>query len=114
MALKTCANSISGNSQDITYLLPVIHMTIRDWYDDDEFDEDEAGEASDLGGDDPMAELDSDPQEKIEQHLRESIKDMRVVDLRGKLKERDLKVSGSKKELQDRLVDDLKNDVGEA
>ena len=35
MALKTCADSISGNSQDITYLLPVIHMKMRDWYDED-------------------------------------------------------------------------------
>ena len=41
MAIKTFANKVSGNSQDITYLLPVMHMTVRDWYDDDDdFDDD--------------------------------------------------------------------------
>lgn len=136
MALKTCANSISGNGQDITYLLPVIHMTIRDWYDDDDdFDMGESDQALDLSCDDLIAELvndggveldlsgdaelatnndrtNKDSPEKIEQRLRESIKDMRVVDLRGELKRRKLKVSGSKLELQNRLIEDLKNDSG--
>jgi len=44
--------------------------------------------------------------------LRESIKDMRLVDLKIELKARRLKTSGSKKELQDRLVDDLKKEAG--
>jgi len=104
-ALKTCANSISGNNQDITFLLPVIHMTIRDWYDDDEFYSVEAyeEEGSLAGGKyDAKSEVTTD-------QLRESIKNMRVVDLKGELRRRKLKVSGSKEELQERLVHDLKN-----
>ena len=135
MALKTCANSITGNSQDITYLLPVIHMTIRDWYDDDEFEEEDNdldgdndieqvvnGEGAKLAineGGDAVATAENANSskvvvalEKLEQRLRESIKDMRVAELKGELKKRKLKLSGSKKELQDRLVDHMKVDAG--
>lgn len=128
MALKTCASSITGNSQDITYLLPVIHMTIRDWYDDDEFEE----EDNDLDGNNDIAKVINSEGvklematsenansskvvvalEKLEQRLRESIKEMRVAELKGELKKRKLKVSGSKKELQERLVDHMKVDAG--
>jgi len=132
MALKTCAHSISGNGQDITYLLPVIHMTVRDWYDDDEFDVEEDRDEIDLndaelmeqllsnggvelelnGDDDNKNNNSATASSKSTSSLRESIKDMRLVDLKNELKARRLKTSGSKKELQDRLVDDLKKEAG--
>jgi tetratricopeptide (TPR) repeat protein len=132
MALKTCAHSISGNGQDITYLLPVIHMTVRDWYDDDEFDVEEDRDEIDLndaelmeqllsnggvelelnGDDDNKNNNSATASSKSTSSLRESIKDMRLVDLKIELKARRLKTSGSKKELQDRLVDDLKKEAG--
>ena len=145
MALKACANSISGNNQDITYLLPVIHMTVRDWYDDDELnleeeDDDDSNdnEHNDQGGGggrwgdmketiDITAEGMNTRRERIEkkndinskatpdqlvQSIRRSIQDLRVVDLREELKKRKLKVGGSKKELQKRLINDLKKDAG--
>ena len=120
MALKSCANGIGGNNQDITYLLPVIHMTVRDWYDDDEFD-DQIGDnmddealieqlmsegAVDLSSDDT-----NDKEDKMAAGIRESIKHMRIVDLRQELKKRKLKVGGSKKELQDRLVRDIASEM---
>ena len=104
MALKTCADRVSGNSQDITFLLPVIHMTIRDWYDDDEFDASDArDEEARAGGEDDATS------DATHDRLRESIKSMRVVDLKGELKRRRLKVSGSKEELRERLIHSLQN-----
>ena len=58
-----------------------------------------------------MKEDDNESSEKIEQRIRESIKDMRVVDLKRELKKRKLRVSGPKKELQDRLVEYIRNGI---
>ena len=104
MALKTFADKISGNSQDITFLLPVIHMTIRDWYDDDDdfYEDASSGAFGDL-----TAERGSNVSDDLERvHcLRERFRNMKAVDLKRELKRLNLKVSGSKKELQDRLID---------
>lgn len=122
MALKRCSNGIGGNNQDITFLLPVIHMTVRDWYDDDEFDE--ADDDEKLNDEEALIEQlmmegavelspgsytnnDNPREDEVTQGIRESIKHLRIVDLRQELKKRKLKVAGSKKELQDRLVQDI-------
>lgn len=103
MAIKTFVNKISGNSQDITYLLPVMHMTVRDWYDDDDdFDIDNSNEKNEFeaikGGENPG-------DSELVKRLRESIQGMKSVELKIELKRRNLQVSGSKKKLQDRLID---------
>ena len=122
MALKTCAQSVGGNGNDLTYLLPIIHMTIRDWYDDEEFED--ANEASldsidgssnqeVFAGDASAPGNDSQRKEDVSntEKLKIRIKDLRVVDLKGELRKRKLKISGSKKELQDRLIEDLKQEL---
>lgn len=119
MALKSCANGIGGNNQDITYLLPVIHMTVRDWYDDDEFDDQNADMDDEAlikqlmieGAVDLSSNDRSDKEDKMTAGIRESIKHMRIVDLRQELKKRKLKVGGSKKELQDRLVRNIASEM---
>ena len=112
MAVQMCANKISGNSQDITYLLPVIHMTIRDWYDDDDFDVDASDSA-------PNSEYDEGKRFQLNEgsvgidnnEQRDRLQSMNVVDLKLELKKRNLKVSGPKKELIDRLLADLNKDT---
>jgi hypothetical protein len=126
MALKTCASGIGGNNQDITYLLPVIHMTVRDWYDDDNFEDTQENEGSMNDDQDLIEQLlldgavelpssSNENQVKVEDNvaggIRESIKQMRIVELRAELKKRKLKVGGSKKELQDRLVNDITREM---
>lgn len=109
MALQMCANKISGNGQDITYLLPVIHMTIRDWYDDDDDFDDKASDGK------PNIEHDEGEESSFTNDRigmnnngqRDRLKSMKAVDLKIELKKRNLKVSGSKKELVDRLMADL-------
>ena len=102
------------------------------WYDDDEFDVEEDRDEIDLndaelmeqllsnggvelelnGDDDNKNNNSATASSKSTSSLRESIKDMRFVDMKNELKARRLKTSGSKKELQDRLVDDLKKEAG--
>ena len=110
MAVQTCANKISGNSQDITYLLPVIHMTVRDWYDDDEFDVETSDLTINFENDGGKKLNSNEGRDRTETNELREIQRMKVVDLKMELKKRNLKVSGSKKELMDRLMADLNED----
>jgi tetratricopeptide (TPR) repeat protein len=108
-ALRLCPNT--GITSDITLSLPFIHMSQREWFDDDEL---ESAEASDTVS---MAEsvsstggLEVNP--LIVESIKASIDDLRTVDLQEALRDRELKVTGSKEDLKQRLYESLIEDAG--
>lgn len=117
MALRQCG---SNNSDDIIQTLPMLHMTRRDWFDDDLFEEDTG--SSESVGTIPVKGTLEDKQVKDTatnmdlrsismQSIEESVNKMRVVDLRQALKERGIKTTGSKSVLKDRLLQALQENV---
>ena len=118
MALQLCPSS--GKSDDITHTLPMLHMTVRDWFDDDEFDDDpmdkEVGDSNDTGFSPPQPSFPSnslayaDP--VIEESIKKGVGKMRLAELKEALRLRGLKIVGSKEALQERLFYSLMDDAG--
>ena len=125
MALRNCPNA--GHGADIVHALPLLHMSQRDWFDDDDMDDDplELLRAS------PGKEFDDDNDEELEDDstiiagpdtvdvdplvsdsIRKSIAKMRLLELQDALKTRGIKAHGAKKELQNRLYRSLLHDTG--
>eukprot|EP00536_Pseudo-nitzschia_multiseries_P002177 jgi/Psemu1/283534/fgenesh1_pg.29_\ len=69
-AFKLCNNSM-GKSSDILDTLPLLHMSARDWFDDDPYDEDGEEEESivgfDMGIDDRADGLDETPSSTVQE-----------------------------------------------
>jgi hypothetical protein len=105
MALRQC---IGGNGNDIIQTLPMLHMARRDWFDDDDFDED-------LGADDDDDDFDWDgsvSDSKAIQSIEDSVQGMKISELQSSLRLRGKKSNGSKSVLRDRLVRCLLEDAG--
>jgi len=132
MALRQCFST--GNGSDIIHTLPVIHMSRRDWYDDDEFEEDleERGNTlrevekrsnesyewsfSDKPKGNTLGASSSSTSGGVNPIIMESIQDsvdkMKFTELQDALKKKGLKTSGSKSLLQERLICHLLDDEG--
>jgi len=133
-----------GNGKDIIQALPMLHMSRRDWYDDDDFEEDDMGDTS-FGQLDYFVGKDSDDDyddstdtttssssvptsttamssmeyltESIEvgnmadivqmRSIIDSMDNMRLVDIKDCLRDRDMKTTGSKSALARRLLKSL-------
>jgi len=149
----------SGNGNDIIHVLPFLHMSVRDWFDDEEFsldkdeNEDDGGDWSSLtstgtasiwekeetktyswsaieDAKDKAASSEGGQQEKsarqVEKEPRKedgarsvvkiaietSLEKVRLTDLQESLQKRGMKSTGSKAELQKRLLDALLEDAG--
>mmetsp|Transcript_9940 Transcript_9940/g.15275 ORF Transcript_9940/g.15275 Transcript_9940/m.15275 type:complete len:433 (-) Transcript_9940:1510-2808(-) len=111
MALRLCPSS--GRGDDIIHTLPLLHMSVRDWFDDDEFEPVEEGvpDKSNAGEDSPKAPLGVKIDSLILQSIRESISKLKFHELTDALKQRGLKHTGSKSELQSRLLNSLVEDT---
>jgi tetratricopeptide (TPR) repeat protein len=118
MALKLCPSS--GKSDDIIHTLPLLHMSVRDWFDDDDFEEDPLAKGS-LDNDDtgfspaqpsyPVASIAyADP--LIEASIKDGVAKMRMSELREALRLRGLTSVGSKESLRERLFYSLMDDTG--
>lgn len=115
MALKLCPSS--GKSDDIIHTLPMLHMSVRDWFDDSDFEDDPMTEklnAKEQSFSPRKSEIESyasaDP--FIEESIRDGVEKMRHHELKSALKLRGLKTVGSKQELQERLFFSLMDDAG--
>jgi tetratricopeptide (TPR) repeat protein len=117
MALRLCPSS--GNANDIIHTLPLLHMSRRDWFDEDEFEGDPMADKSDetpefspsfsefqkksaLGFSDPL----------IEASIQEGVGRMKMADIQDTLNRRGLQTTGSKEGLQERLFYSLMDDAG--
>jgi tetratricopeptide (TPR) repeat protein len=112
MALKMCPSF--GNGEDIVHTLPMLHMSRRDWFDNEEFVE----TSNETGHDERKSKASTDVSLPVEANpvLKESIKTsiakLKLAELRDALKVRGLKTFGSKEELQVKLFRSLMDDAG--
>mmetsp|Transcript_5062 Transcript_5062/g.7328 ORF Transcript_5062/g.7328 Transcript_5062/m.7328 type:complete len:432 (-) Transcript_5062:262-1557(-) len=110
MALRLCPSS--GKGDDIIHTLPLLHMSARDWFDDDEFEPVEEGFQDNLNDDKYTIKgptgVGIEP--LVLQSIQDSISKLKFHELTVALKKRGLKHTGSKEVLQSRLLNSLAED----
>ena len=109
-AALTLCPSIGGNADDIIHSLPLIHMTRRDWFDEDDITLDQSLPAS------PQRTYLQSIQDKVfdpilAESIEESLSELRHADLKEALKSRGFLCNGQKEELQKRLFQVLIDEV---
>lgn len=108
MALRMCPSS---KGTDIIHTLPLLHMSRRDWFDDDDYsDKDEEIRTPNGAPIEVPSGVKADP--IIIESIHDSISTLKFHDLRDALKARGLLRSGSKEELRMRLFNSLISDAG--
>jgi hypothetical protein len=127
MAMHFSTNA--GGRSDLIQTLPLLHMTVRDWFDDDDFEEDpwkDTRTEDDTGIDVSSSSLQVRSSEKtkglfldeyetdpvFEATVLEDLKKMTIIELRDALRIRGLKIRGSKQELTERLFYSMMDDSG--
>ena len=132
MAFKL-AGFNAGKSSDIMATLPLLHMTARDWFDDDPYcDDDDENDGFDDNFDfdltgtrtttDSVIEEESDDSQNhlsdaysdpvVEESIKKSLEKMKFPQIKDALLIRGLSVTGSKQVLKERLFISLMDDAG--
>jgi hypothetical protein len=94
-----------GNSNDIIRAMPMIHMSQRDWFDDDDLDVIDDEESS---SDANILVISS----QMKNEIRQTVQKMTISDIQEYLvKRKGIKMIGSKAELQQRLLSELMQDA---
>lgn len=114
MALRLCPTS---KGDDIVHTLPLLHMSRRDWFDDDDYEVSDGSTAEiqkrTIPEDDsslmkvPLG-VTADP--VIVQSLQDSISKLKFQELKEALKTRGLRYTGAKSDLRTRLFNSLVED----
>jgi len=110
----------SGKGGDIIHTLPLLHMSVRDWFDDDDFDANPMiTDASDAAKPIPSPAPPTFPVTSmayadpvIEGSIWQGVRKMKRTQLIAALRLRGLKGAGSKESLQERLFYSLMDDAG--
>ena len=117
MALKLCPSC--GKSDDIIHTLPLLHMTARDLFDDDDMEaeitfEDAIPDENGFSPAKPSEAIASmafaDP--LMENSIRDGVSKMKRSEMQDALKLRGKTTTGSKDELRERLFYSLMEDAG--
>ena len=119
MALRLCPSA--GNAPDLVHTLPMLHMARRNWFDDDDDFDSHLFMSPDSIRMNHMvllANTDSEARERVLStdpllavSLKQGVEELRVEELKDALLTRGIRAtSGSKRELQTRLVDSLMED----
>lgn len=118
MAMRKCS---SGNGDNIIHVLPLMHMSRRDWFDEDDVDanplqllrssvdDSEPPDVNELSRWKDKA-VEADP--LVSDSIWKSICKMRLFELQNALRVRGKKIIGAKDELKERLYRSLMEDAG--
>lgn len=113
------ARGRGGRSSDLLQTLPLLHMSVRDWFDDDDVDLDpmskeigaEDVEFSPKKPDESVASMAyADP--IIEDSIRRGVAKLRLTEVKEALRRRGLPSKGTKSVLQEKLFYSLMDDSG--
>jgi tetratricopeptide (TPR) repeat protein len=108
-SILLCPNS--GGCSDILYSLPFIHMSQREWFDDEEVNPADAFDAESLHGEaSSHGSFEVNP--IVIESVKSSLEALRTVDLQQTLKRRGLPATGSKDELKMRLFRSIVEEAG--
>jgi tetratricopeptide (TPR) repeat protein len=127
--IKTALLLSPGSGTDLIHVLPMLHMSQRGWFDDEDIHDDDLyiNRSNGVGGTVTSHKLESDSTNKaprpqfrspssldpaLVESIRSGVEQLRYSDVQNALRIRGMKGVGTKEELQERLISSLLQDAG--